>query len=106
MTRHRVYRLKNLSVYVGLAGYAAMLISGEVVVGAWSKLIAEALGILLSLHRRQRHGGTVLVLYCRKRHRHRQQLPMNFAMLYIMPAVVGLMFVGIIFFLEGLSKNV
>ena len=29
---------------------------------------------------------------------------MNFAMLYIMQAVVGLMFVGIIFSLEGLSK--
>lgn len=45
MTKHRVYRLKNLSVYVGLAGYAAMLISGEVVIGAWSKLIAESLRI-------------------------------------------------------------
>lgn len=31
---------------------------------------------------------------------------MNFTMLYIVPAVVGLMFVGIIFSLEGLSKNV
>jgi hypothetical protein len=37
------YLLKNLSVYVGVAGYVAMLITGDVVVGAWSKLLAESL---------------------------------------------------------------
>jgi hypothetical protein len=45
MSRNRAYRLKNLSVYVGLAGYTAMIASGDVVIGAWSKLIAECLRI-------------------------------------------------------------
>ena len=39
----RQYMLKNLSVYIGVAGYVAMLVTGDVVVGAWSKLIAESL---------------------------------------------------------------
>lgn len=37
------YLLKNISVYVGVTGYVAMLITGDVIVGAWSKLFAEAL---------------------------------------------------------------
>lgn len=37
------YILKNISVYVGVSGYVAMLITGDVVIGAWSKLIAESL---------------------------------------------------------------
>lgn len=37
------YILKNISVYVGVSGYVAMLITGNVVIGAWSKLIAESL---------------------------------------------------------------
>ena len=45
MSRNRAYRLKNVSVYVGLAGYTAMIASGNVVIGAWSKLIAEGLRI-------------------------------------------------------------
>lgn len=45
MKNARAYRLKNLSVYIGLAGYTAMIISGSVVIGAWSKLIAEVLRI-------------------------------------------------------------
>ena len=45
MSRTRAYRLKNLSVYVGLSGYTAMIITGSVVIGAWSKLIAECLRI-------------------------------------------------------------
>lgn len=45
MRRTRAYRLKNLSVYVGLAGYTAMIVTGSVVIGAWSKLIAECLRI-------------------------------------------------------------
>ena len=45
MSRNRAYRLKNVSVYVGLAGYTAMIASGDVVIGAWSKLIAECLRI-------------------------------------------------------------
>ena len=39
----RQYAAKNLSVYVGVTGYVAMLITGDVIVGAWSKLFAEAL---------------------------------------------------------------
>ena len=45
MSRDRAYRLKNLSVYAGLAGYTAMIVTGNVLVGAWSKLIAECLRI-------------------------------------------------------------
>ena len=45
MSRNRAYRLKNLSVYVGLAGYTAMIVTGNVLIGAWSKLIAECLRI-------------------------------------------------------------
>jgi len=45
MSKKRAYRLKNLSVYIGLAGYTAMIVTGNVVIGAWSKLIAECLRI-------------------------------------------------------------
>ena len=45
MTRPLAWRLKNISVYVGLAGYVAMLVTGSVVVGAFSKMIAELLRI-------------------------------------------------------------
>ena len=38
-------RQKNISVYVGVAGYLAMIISGNFVIGVWSKLIAELLRI-------------------------------------------------------------
>ena len=38
-------RQKNISVYVGVAGYLAMVISGNFMVGVWSKLIAELLRI-------------------------------------------------------------
>ena len=36
---------KNISVYIGVAGYSAMLITGDFLVGVWSKLIAEMLRI-------------------------------------------------------------
>jgi len=45
MSKKRAYRLKNLSVYIGLTGYTAMIVTGNVVIGAWSKLIAECLRI-------------------------------------------------------------
>ena len=38
-------RQKNLSVYIGVIGYLAMVISGNFMVGVWSKLIAELLRI-------------------------------------------------------------
>lgn len=38
-------RQKNLSVYIGIAGYLAMLISGNFLVGVWTKLAAELLRI-------------------------------------------------------------
>ena len=38
-------RQKNISVYVGVAGYLAMIISGNFIIGVWSKLIAELLRI-------------------------------------------------------------
>lgn len=45
MTRPCAWRLKNVSVYVGIAAYIAMLVSGDVILGAWGKLIAEILRI-------------------------------------------------------------
>jgi len=45
MTRPCAWRLKNISVYVGIAAYMAMLVSGDVVIGAFGKLIAEVLRI-------------------------------------------------------------
>ena len=36
---------KNLSVYVGVVGYSAMVVTGEVMIGVWSKLLAESLRI-------------------------------------------------------------
>ena len=36
---------KHLSVYVGVAGYLAMIISGNFLIGVWSKLFAELLRI-------------------------------------------------------------
>lgn len=38
-------RQKNISVYIGVAGYLAMVITGDFMVGVWSKLIAELLRI-------------------------------------------------------------
>lgn len=38
-------RQKNLSVYIGIVGYLAMVISGDFMIGVWSKLIAELLRI-------------------------------------------------------------
>ena len=38
-------RQKNISVYIGVVGYLAMVISGSFIVGVWSKLIAELLRI-------------------------------------------------------------
>ena len=38
-------RQKNLSVYIGIVGYLAMVITGDFLVGVWSKLIAELLRI-------------------------------------------------------------
>ena len=45
MTKSRIYRLKNVSVYVGLSAYVAMILTGDVVLGAWGKLLAELLRI-------------------------------------------------------------
>ena len=45
MTRPCAWRLKNISVYIGITAYMAMLVSGDVVIGACGKLIAEVLRI-------------------------------------------------------------
>lgn len=45
MSRPLAWRLKNLSVYVGVVGYLAMILSGDVILGVYSKLAAEALRI-------------------------------------------------------------
>jgi hypothetical protein len=45
MTRARIYRLKNISVYVGLGAYVAMILTGDVILGAWGKLLSEMLRI-------------------------------------------------------------
>ena len=36
---------KNLSVYIGICGYLAMIITEEVMIGVWTKLVAELLRI-------------------------------------------------------------
>ena len=36
---------KNLSVYIGISGYLAMIITEEVMIGVWTKLFAELLRI-------------------------------------------------------------
>jgi hypothetical protein len=45
MTRPLAWRLKNISVYIGVLGYLAMIITQDVKVGALSKLLAESLRI-------------------------------------------------------------
>ena len=43
--RFSARRQKNISVYIGVAGYLTMVITGNFMVGVWSKLIAELLRI-------------------------------------------------------------
>ena len=50
VTRRKAYRLKNYSVYLGIAAYLAMLVSGDVLMGAFGKLFAEGLRIPYYLH--------------------------------------------------------
>lgn len=38
-------RQKALSVYIGIAGYLAMIITEEVMIGVWTRLVAELLRI-------------------------------------------------------------
>ena len=45
MSRPLAWKLKNYSVWIGLVGYLAMMITADVKVGALSKLIAEVLRI-------------------------------------------------------------
>lgn len=48
--RATAYRWKNYSTYVGVIGYTAMLITGSVALGAFSKVIAEVLRIPFYYH--------------------------------------------------------
>ena len=50
VTRRKAYELKNYSVYVGIVAYMAMIISGDVLLGAVGKLFAETLRIPYFLH--------------------------------------------------------
>lgn len=50
VTRRKAYELKNYSVYVGIAAYTAMILSGDVLLGAVGKLFAESLRIPYYLH--------------------------------------------------------
>ena len=50
VTRRKAYQLKNLSVYLGIIAYMAMIISGNVLMGAIGKLFAETLRIPYFLH--------------------------------------------------------
>ena len=45
VSRGQAWRLKNISVYIGIAGYLAMIVTGDVAFGAITKLIAESLRI-------------------------------------------------------------
>ena len=48
--RRKAYELKNYSVYVGIVAYMAMILSGDVLLGAVGKLFAETLRIPYYLH--------------------------------------------------------
>ncbi len=50
VTRRKAYELKNYSVYVGIVAYMAMILSGDVLLGAVGKLFAETLRIPYFLH--------------------------------------------------------
>ena len=50
VTRRKAYALKNYSVYVGIAAYMSMIVTGDVVFGACGKLLAETLRIPYFLH--------------------------------------------------------
>ena len=50
VTRGKAYELKNYSVYLGIVAYMAMIISGDVIMGAVGKLVAETLRIPHFLH--------------------------------------------------------
>ena len=50
VTRRKAYQLKNLSVYLGILAYTAMIVSGDVFMGAIGKLVAETLRIPYFLH--------------------------------------------------------
>lgn len=41
----KAYLSKNISVYIGIIAYLAMVATGDVVVGAWGKLLAEVLRV-------------------------------------------------------------
>ena len=41
----QAWRLKNISVYIGIAGYVAMIVTRDVAFGAVTKMIAESLRI-------------------------------------------------------------
>lgn len=45
ISRGQAWRLKNISVYIGIVGYVAMIATGDVVFGAVTKMIAESLRI-------------------------------------------------------------
>lgn len=45
MSRPMAWKLKNYSVYIGMAGYLAMLLTADVRIGAATKLVAEVLRI-------------------------------------------------------------
>ncbi len=38
-------RQKSISVFIGVIGYMAMIVTGNFMIGVWSKLIAELLRI-------------------------------------------------------------
>ena len=50
MTKRMAYHLKHASVYIGVAGYVAMIVTGNFIVGAWSKMIAEMLRLPFYRH--------------------------------------------------------
>ena len=50
VTRGKAYELKNYSVYLGIVAYMAMIVSGDVIMGAVGKLVAETLKIPYFLH--------------------------------------------------------
>ena len=50
VTRRKAYQLKNYSVYLGIAAYMSMIVTGDIIFGAAGKLVAETLRVPYFLH--------------------------------------------------------
>ena len=99
-------RQKNISVYIGVAGYLAMIISGDFLIGVWSKLIAELLRIAFYRETKAPDMADCPVLHLRFPHHH---YPGGIQMIHILAlygsaALVAVLFTGIVFAFTGFEQ--